>query len=194
MNEAPLKVNLLIVQSEPLKYIQNAFRLFYRLESLRNNPDQYVYDYFEELKRQVDLRRETLKQEIDVCSDQIIRELENKKSELMKLNRTIKLITNDIEALFIELKQLEDDFESRFRELDYIKSCCSVETTLEQMLEKCQDSVLQNKKYSFEFDKEMKSENFFGSVVLNWNAFVDGNFFAKRYVFGICRGVYQTLW
>ncbi len=194
MNEAPLKVNLLIVQSEPLKYIQNAFRLFYRLESLRNNPDQYVYDYFEELKRQVDLRRETFKQEIDVCSDQIIRELENKKSELMKLNRTIELITKDIGALFIELKQLEDDFESRFRELDYMKSCCSVETTLEQMLEKCQDSVLQNKKYSFEFDKEMKSENFFGSVVLNWNAFVDGNFLAKRFVFIIYRCVYQKLW
>ena len=52
MNEAPLTVNLLIVQSEPLKYIQNAFRLFYRFESLRNNPDQYVYDYFEELKSQ----------------------------------------------------------------------------------------------------------------------------------------------
>ena len=43
------------------------------IENLEKNPENLIYEYFEELKRQVDLRRETLKLELDNCSDEIIR-------------------------------------------------------------------------------------------------------------------------
>jgi hypothetical protein len=43
------------------------------IENLDKDPENFIFEYFEELKRKVDLRRETLKLELDNCSDEIIR-------------------------------------------------------------------------------------------------------------------------
>jgi hypothetical protein len=42
--------------------LEEADKSFADLESFANNSEVHIYDYFEEVKRQVDLRRETLKQ------------------------------------------------------------------------------------------------------------------------------------
>jgi hypothetical protein len=42
------------------------------IETLKKNSEGYIYDYFEEIKRQVDIRREDLKMKIDKYSDEVI--------------------------------------------------------------------------------------------------------------------------
>jgi hypothetical protein len=36
-----------------------------KIEALENDPEYYIYEYFEEVKRQVDLRREEIKSRVD---------------------------------------------------------------------------------------------------------------------------------
>lgn len=49
-----------------------------KIEALENNGENYIKDYFEDIKREVDLRREDLKLKIDDYSDSIIQS-KNKK-------------------------------------------------------------------------------------------------------------------
>jgi hypothetical protein len=46
---------------------------------LEKEPENYIFEYFEDLKRQVDLRREELKLKLDNCSDEIIQTIERTK-------------------------------------------------------------------------------------------------------------------
>ena len=43
------------------------------IEEFETNAEVYIYEYFEDIKIQVDLRREVLKQKIDDHSDEIIK-------------------------------------------------------------------------------------------------------------------------
>lgn len=91
------------------KHIEHAYSIIQQINSLTNNPEQYIYDYFEEIKRQVDLRRETLKQEIDECSDLIIADLEKIKSESMQNKKTVQ-ICSDIENSTLEIDKLNEQW------------------------------------------------------------------------------------
>ena len=57
------------------------------------NPECFVYDYFGDIRNEVDLHRELLKKEIDEKSDEIIRKL-NKKEEKCKANLSKVVKTN----------------------------------------------------------------------------------------------------
>jgi hypothetical protein len=56
--------------------IENAKKNVVEIGLLEKNAENYVYDYFENIKRQVDIRREDLKFKIDTYSDQIIKSVE----------------------------------------------------------------------------------------------------------------------
>ena len=56
--------------------IENAKKNVVEIGLLEKNAENYVYDYFEDIKRQVDIRREDLKFKIDTYSDQIIKSVE----------------------------------------------------------------------------------------------------------------------
>ena len=67
------------VYEECKKKINEAKYQIQKIEILEKDPENYVFEYFEELKRQVDLRREELKLRLDECSDQIIESIESTK-------------------------------------------------------------------------------------------------------------------
>ena len=56
--------------------IENAKKNVVEIGLLEKNAENYVYDYFENIKRQVDIRREDLKFKIDTYLDQIIKSVE----------------------------------------------------------------------------------------------------------------------
>jgi hypothetical protein len=96
-----------VIQLDPLrKKIVESF------DSLRENilkyqeinPDSFIYNYFSEIRNQVDLHRDELKKEIDDKSDEIIQQLKEKE-ERCKLNaqkiekvNLNELKNNDLEA------------------------------------------------------------------------------------------------
>ena len=81
-NGLDIKLNSLKLNSvyeECKKKINEAKYQIQKIEILEKDPENYVFEYFEELKRQVDLRREELKLRLDECSDQIIESIESTK-------------------------------------------------------------------------------------------------------------------
>jgi len=71
-------------------HIENASKVIRQLEVLRDSPEGYIHDYFEEVKRQVDLRREKLKNEIDLSSDQMIDRIERTRAECIQVSAQMK--------------------------------------------------------------------------------------------------------
>lgn len=56
------------------------------IETLEKISENYIYEYFEEVKRQVNLRREDMKLKIDTHSGEIIQSVESTKANCMKLS------------------------------------------------------------------------------------------------------------
>ena len=110
--------------------------LFHELKSLEENPEGFIYEYFENIKRDVDLRRERLKQEIDQCSDTIIEEIEKIKSECMKTSKEMDEEPMEINEVI--------NFDKKIWEFKF--------------------SSLGKKIYSFEFD-EINIRQSFGHII-----------------------------
>ena len=63
---------------------------------LEKEPENYIFEYFEDLKRQVDLRREELKLKLDNCSDEIIQSIERTKEVKVYLSKEVNRIKIEI--------------------------------------------------------------------------------------------------
>ena len=153
------------VIQECRKHIENANTIIYKMKSLVNSSEDYIYEYFEEIKRQVDLRRERLKKEVDDCSDRAIAQVEKTKSDCMKISVSIQEKEKEIEELEKGLQRLKNEFdtlevnEARFTGVK--KELVFYECKLDEMLIAYQDEVRGNKEYLFEYGKAM-SDDFFG--------------------------------
>ena len=141
--------------------------LFYHLESLKTNPEGFIYDYFERVKNEVDIRREILKQDIDNYSDQIIDQVELAKSLCIKISTQIQVISDELEISATELGSLKKRFNSAMADQDKLSKVQSeiseLESHLSERLRQTKHSLLQNKAYSLEFD-EIDMGNIFGKL------------------------------
>ena len=68
-NELKIEIG---VFAECKKTFEETRETVVKLDSLCKDPQSYIYEYFHEIKRQVDLRREELKQQIDQFSDEVL--------------------------------------------------------------------------------------------------------------------------
>ena len=78
------------------KEIENAKENVVEIGLLEKNAENYIYDYFEDIKRQVDIRREDLKFRIDTYSDQIIKSVEMDQMNLIKLSKEANQLRTNI--------------------------------------------------------------------------------------------------
>jgi hypothetical protein len=109
----------------------------WKLEVLKNSPEGFLFDYFEKVKRDVDLRREILKRDIDNYTDQMIDWIEKTKKECMELSIQIEDISALLDSYDNELKKLKDNFNTL--EAD------ELEQKLEEIIRQCKYSLLQKK-------------------------------------------------
>jgi DNA repair ATPase RecN len=159
------------------KKLENAKENVIKIELLERNAENYIYDYFEEIKRQVDIRREELKLEIDNYSDEIIKSVELNQKNFIKLSKEVNQITENIEKSKKELDELTsrfDTLEFNGKKFEDIKASVKVvNQEFNKILAEYQDSLINNKKYKFEF-KELPIEDMFGRVfdfIVNFNYF-----------------------
>jgi hypothetical protein len=73
------------------KEIENLESSLYKLNGLIQDPKNYVYEYVSGVKRDVDLRKEKLKEKIDQICEEMIAKLENYQSECYKNIESLKL-------------------------------------------------------------------------------------------------------
>jgi chromosome segregation ATPase len=135
------------------------------IENLDKDPENFIFEYFEKLKRQVDLRREKLKLELDNYSDEIIQSIESAKENCIKMSKQSKRMSTEIENSKKELTELIDDFDTL--EIDYEKfeeirqSLAVLNRGLNRKLDEYKDSIIGGKEYTFEF-KEIDIKDLFG--------------------------------
>jgi hypothetical protein len=139
------------------------------IENLEKNPENYIIEYFEELKRQVDLRREELKLELDNCSDEIIQSIESTRDNCIKLSKESKMLSTKIEFLKEfsneKLTMLINDFDTF--EIDNKKfedirgHLIILNGGIARELSEYKDTIIGGKEYTFEF-KEIDIKGLFG--------------------------------
>ena len=76
-----------------MSHIEQA-EFFNDYESLKNDPETFLYNYFAMIINEVDLRRETLKQDIDNYSDSIIEEIERTRADCYKIGEQWQIFLN----------------------------------------------------------------------------------------------------
>jgi hypothetical protein len=152
--------------------IEKVESLLYQLEALKNSPEGFIYEHFENIKRDVDLRRERIKQEVDKCSDQIIEQIDRTKLECLKISMKIDEISGDIENSTKELSQMKYKFDTLDTDakpdilniVKYNEELAQLERKIDEKLRNYKESILENKIHSFVFD-EIDMENIFGKIV-----------------------------
>jgi hypothetical protein len=78
-----------ILFNECQKELEEAKENMLKFQQLKGNAEMFMYNYFGDIKRQVDLQREVLKFRIDDYSDKIIESLENKQN-MTKIKKSIE--------------------------------------------------------------------------------------------------------
>ena len=137
------------------KVIKTARERVAKIETLEKNSECYIYDYFEDIKRQVDIRREDLKMKIDKYSDQVIQSIEGTQVNYIKISKQVNQISTNIEQSKKEL----DDYVKRFDTLDIndskfeaIKQGVAVMNgKFDKIILDYNNALIGNKKYSFQF-------------------------------------------
>ena len=136
---------------------------------LEQNAEYYIYEYFEDIKRQVDIRREDLKCKIDNYSDEIIESVENNQKTLIDLSKDVNKITENINKSWKDLNELIAQFETletNEKKFEDIKaSVAVVNQKFHKILAEYEDNLLDDYVYTFEFE-ESRIEDIFGRVIV----------------------------
>jgi hypothetical protein len=141
------------------------------LDDLVQNPKDFLYEYFNELKRQADLRREKLKIFVDSYSDEVMDEINKCEIKSYIHLNTIKISNKKI----IEKKKFLADLYKEFNAFDINDINQNVDIKLKNVLNKAksaqlnvgnilkeyQQKILNNKLFKFEF-LEISMEKFYG--------------------------------
>ena len=160
---------------EDCKQVINDAKVYVsKIEALEKDPEFYIYEYFEEIKRKVDLRREDIKLKVDNCSDEMIRSIENSKEKCVRLAKEAKRLEIDIQKqkkVLDELLERFDRFEFNDKKFEDIKnSVVLLNKDLNRKLEVYKISILDSKTYAFESSAiygEDEIGNIFGSFEIN---------------------------
>jgi len=165
------KINLNFSQFNDYKRsIQDLNKNLKEIESIRTDPENYICEYFGELTRQVDLRRETVIRDIHKYSDELIQMIEKlKKLNCVAKSKEATKITVDIDTIETKINDLNSTFNSL--EIDDIKLEEMMSKTKSKELGDLLGSVLeqykfelQGKKYYKFLTNEIKMKNVFGSL------------------------------
>ena len=153
------------VYEECKKEINEAKNNLQKIDNLENDPENHIFEYFEEIKRQVDIRREELKLKLDNYSDEILQSIESAKENCVKLSQESKRLSREIRNSKKELTELIDRFdtfeidEKKFEEIR--QSLTVLNRGLTRTLREYKDSLIDNKEYTFEF-QEIDIKRLFG--------------------------------
>jgi len=155
------------IYNECTKEIENAKETVLKVEELKKNEEMYIYNFFEDIKRQVDIRREDLKFKIDNYSDEIIKSVELNQTNCIKLSKEVNQITENIEKSKKEFDMLTSRFDTlEFNDKNFEDFKASIEVVnqkFQKMLNGYKNFLVGNKKYTFEFN-ELPIEEIFGQI------------------------------
>jgi len=141
-----------------------------KVEAITNDPKSFIYEYFSNLKRNVNLRREELKFKIDEYSDKLIQSIDDTQLKCTLLSNGNKLMKEHFNESNYKLNKLIKEFDifefndKKFEELK--KKADVLRIKFNNIMADYKITLLNNKKHSFEFKEEIIS-NIFGKIKSN---------------------------
>ena len=152
-------------QSDFKKEIEKAMENVGKIETSDADAEHHIYQFFEEIKRQVDLRREELKSKIDVYSDEIIESVERYKLDHIKHSKSDKNVFKiQIDKYKNELANLIDRLDTFKIDDKSYKDVNDLNQITQYALNTYKASLIDKEKYSFVYD-ELPIEKVFGSLL-----------------------------
>ena len=91
-----LKLNGLDKCKTELKPIDEAIN---EIEKMKNDSDNYIYNYFQEIINQVDLRRENLKLVIDNYSEEMITNIKKVQTDCRSIDKKTNKISKNLNTI-----------------------------------------------------------------------------------------------
>ena len=126
-----------------------------KIEMLEKNSEVYIYDYFEDIKRKVDIRREDLKMKIDKYSDEVIQSIEGTQVNYIKISKQVNQISTNIEQSKKELDYYMkrfDTFDINDKKFEDIKQgVVGVNKKFDKIILDYNNALIGNKEYSFKY-------------------------------------------
>ena len=148
--------------------INKAKDLIDKIDLVSKDPDNFIHEYFEHLKRKVDIRREDLKLKIDDYSNEIVSKIDQTQKDCIKMAKEIDAISKDIVNYKTDLNTIIQSFDSfEFNDEKHDDIITKVNILLpkfEGILDEYIYSLLDNNDYRFEVENT-KMENVFGSFI-----------------------------
>jgi len=135
------------------------------MEAIRNDPENYIYEYFGELTNQVDLRRETLIGEIKKYSDELIQKIEKHRQDCVAKSKKTTKVTEVLETIKSKMKELNSMFNSLEIDDKKLEEIMSKKKSNE--LNELMAPVLRQIKFELQGEKYHKfitEENIFGTL------------------------------
>ncbi len=156
------------------KKLDEARKSVDQIESLERNSEMYIYDFFNDIKRQVDIRREVLKNKIDKCSDHIIKSVERSQLALIKLSKEVNEISMNIEKSKKELDKITKKFETLDNQnFEKIKQSLDVlNEDLKQTITYYNDHLIGYNTYQFISGDQFGSDAF-GKFIVVFNLLIE---------------------
>ena len=152
------------VYDECKKVIGEAQKDVAQIESIDKDPENYIYEYFEDIKRQVDLRREDLKERIDKYSDETIESINKAQINCQELAKKVNKLSKDFEDSKMKLNEQIEQFdtfkisEQKFQEIK--ENVSDLKSKFNEMLTEFKSSLINDKEYTFRFEDVLISKVF----------------------------------
>lgn len=130
---------------------------------MKKDAEGYIYEYFEDIKRQVDLRKEELNLNIETHASEIIQSVETAKAKCLKQYKDVDFNPHGIDIEYNKrmLDYWIEEFDSfliidRYEEIYLLEFCCLSQT----MLDKYKNSITGDGMYSFNHVKTPIGDSF----------------------------------
>lgn len=147
-------------------------------ESASKDPDNFLSEYFLEIRRQVDERREIIKAKVDQYSDELLESLKDAEDMCKNLSGRVNQLTTDFENSRKGLKELMEQFDAAEIGEETLKdiqsSADALKNKFKDLLLEYKMAILENKEYVFSYDVNVKDgllnrhiKNMFGKIAMD---------------------------
>jgi len=162
------KINLNFTQfNDYKKILENLNKDLKEFETIHNDPCSYIYEYFSEITRQVDLRKEIVIKDIHDYSDALLQTIDELKEDCLEklktktnVEKNTEEIKNQISCLNIMFDSLEID-DKKLKEIMSKKECSKVQKIIEPLLDRYKFELQGNKHHKLAINS-INYDNVFG--------------------------------
>jgi len=165
------KINLNFAQYNHYKVIiEDLNKELKLIEAIRNDPESYISDYFSDLTREIDLRREILIRDIQEYSDELIKKIAVLREECLLKSKEKTKITESIDEVKEKIVSLNARFDSlemddrNHEEIMSQKESREVQKLIEPLLKDYKFELQGNKCYKLDTNEMLNLEKIFGSL------------------------------